>query len=95
MRFVSKVDKLPKFVDGLRPVHLTKFYPFSQIFGAYSLAHIGLLIAATAIGSVRKVYLKSSLLEWDSVVAKLSFVGLVPNRIFRRRDQCLQLLFGY
>lgn len=59
MRFVSKVDKLPKFVE----VYLTKFYPFSQIFGAYSLAHIGLLIAATAIGSVCKVYLKSSLLE--------------------------------
>ena len=82
MRFVSKVDKLPKIVDGLRPVCLTKLYPFSQIFGAYSLAYIGLLVAATDISSVRKVCLKSSLLEWDFVVAKLGFVGLVPYRIF-------------
>ena len=69
-------------VDGLRPVYLTEFYPFSQIFRAYSLIYIGLFIAATTISSVRKVYLKSSLLEWDFVIAKLGFVGLVPYRIF-------------
>ena len=55
MRFLSKVDKLPKIVDRLRLVYLAKLHLFSKVPGAYSLVYIGLFVAATAIGSVREI----------------------------------------